>query len=92
MIEELKKALGKSQTDPNPDSTTDPSEATEPSEVPEPSEDPSSPTEPPESTEDYWTTRLTPPIYYRTHKNRVGVIHPDTICHHLFLSLPQLLI
>lgn len=60
MIEELKKALGKSRTDPNSDPTTDPSEATEPSEVPEPSEDPSSPTEPPESTEDYWTTRLTP--------------------------------
>ena len=47
MIEELKKALGQSQTDPNPDPTTDPSEATEPSELPEPSEDPSSPTTPP---------------------------------------------
>ena len=52
MIEELKKALGQSQTDPNPDPTTDPSEATEPSEVPEPSEDPSSPTTPPTTTAD----------------------------------------
>lgn len=52
MIEELKKILGKSQPDPNPDPTTDPSEATEPSEVPEPSEDPSSPIKPPTTYDD----------------------------------------
>ena len=52
MIEELRKALGQSQTDPTPEPTTDPSEATEPSEVPEPSEDPSSPTTPPTTTAD----------------------------------------